>query len=83
LVLKFIFKLQGNAVATAGTTSKWDGCVTTKSWRNAESEDVEAGVKPDLEVADDLETKEMKTKTLQKPKRVRKPNCSEHGLICH
>jgi hypothetical protein len=63
LILKFIFKLQGNAVATAGTTSEWDGCVTTKSWRNVESDDVEAGMKPDLEIADDLETKEMKIRS--------------------
>jgi hypothetical protein len=40
--------------------------VTTKSWRDAESEDVEAGVKPGI-------------KTLQKSKRVRKPNVRVNG----
>jgi hypothetical protein len=67
------------ATACGQAVIQGQGNVTAKSGRDAESEDVEAGVKPGLEIADDLETKEMKTKMLQKPKRVRKPNVRVNG----
>jgi hypothetical protein len=69
----------GVATACGQAIIQGQGNVTTKSWKDAEPEDMGAVVEPGLEIADDLRTKKMKAKMLQKPKRVRKPNVRVNG----
>jgi hypothetical protein len=69
----------GVATACGQAIIQGQGNVTTKSGKDTEPEDMEAVVEPGLEIADDLRTKEMKAKMLQKPKRVSKPNVRVNG----